>query len=174
MSTLSEMGCGIYYPCCTLSTNRRIGIYLSISKDLLWITWNYMSRVPRKVLRKIHMWLRTWNGQECTWWALCKWYFQKVLKLVTPKAVGPEVYVSTTATIIYDSYDALEETLNHLNSLKLKINLGENVTYWFNIILVDVEWLESDWAFKTENLGYITGIFEDNSDQRFRIWEAMN
>ena len=53
---------------------------------------------------------------------------QKVLKLVPLTATGPEVFVSTMTTFLSDSYDALEETLNHMNSLKLKIYPGKNVT----------------------------------------------
>ena len=43
-------------------------------------------------------------------------------------ATGPEVFVATMTTFLSDSYDALEETLNHMKSLKLKIYPGENVT----------------------------------------------
>ena len=52
---------------------------------------------------------------------------QKVLTLVLLAATGPEVFVTTMTTFLSDSYDALEETLNHMNSLKLKIYPGENV-----------------------------------------------
>ena len=52
---------------------------------------------------------------------------QKVLKLVLLTETGPEFYVATMNTIIYDSYDSLVETLNHMKSLKLKDHLGENV-----------------------------------------------
>ena len=36
--------------------------------------------------------------------------------------------------------------------------------------MVDAECLESAGAFKPEHLGYITRIFEDTSDSRFRLW----
>ena len=36
--------------------------------------------------------------------------------------------------------------------------------------MVDDERLESAGAFKPEHLGYITCIFEDTSDSRFRLW----
>ena len=36
--------------------------------------------------------------------------------------------------------------------------------------MVDAECLESAGAFKPEHLGYITCIFEDTSDSRFRLW----
>ena len=36
--------------------------------------------------------------------------------------------------------------------------------------MVDAERLESAGAFNPENLGYITRIYEDNYDSRFRLW----
>ena len=57
-----------------------------------------------------------------------------------------------------------------MKSLKLKSYPGENVTDCCAAILVDAERLESAGAFKPENLGYITRIFEDTSDSRFRLW----
>ena len=71
------------------------------------------------------------------------------------KATGPEVFVATMTTFLSDSYDTLEETLNHMKSLKLKIYPGENVTDCLAAILVDAERLESAGAFKPEHLGYI-------------------
>ena len=94
----------------------------------------------------------------------------KVLTLVLLTATGPEVFVATMTTFLSDSYDALEETLNHMKSLKLKSYPGENVTDCCAAILVDAERLESAGAFKPEHLGYITHIFEDTSDSRFRLW----
>ena len=35
---------------------------------------------------------------------------------------------------------------------------------------MDFERLESAGAFKPKHLGYITRIFEDTSDSRFRLW----
>ena len=77
---------------------------------------------------------------------------------------GPEVFVATMTTFISNSYDDLEETLTHMNSLKLKIYPGENVTDCYASILIDSEQLESAGAFKPEHLWYITCIFENNSD----------
>ena len=82
---------------------------------------------------------------------------------------GPEVFFVTMTTFLSDSYDALEVTLNHMKSLKLKSYPGENVTYCCAEILVDAERLESAKAFNPEHLGYITLIFEDTSDSRFHI-----
>ena len=93
-----------------------------------------------------------------------------VLTLVTLKAMGPEVFVATMTTFLSDSYYALEETLNHMKSLKLKSNLGDNVTDSGAEILVDSEHLKSAGDFKPEHLGYINSIFEDTSDSRFRLW----
>ena len=88
-------------------------------------------------------------------------------------ATGPEVFVNTMTTFISDSYGALEETLNHMKILKMKTYPGENVTDCCAAILVDAERLESAGAFKPDNLGYITRIFEDTSDSRFRLWDIQ-
>ena len=95
---------------------------------------------------------------------------QKVLTLVPLIATGPEVFVVTMNTFISDSYYALEETINHMKSLKLKIYPGENVTDLCAEILVDAELLDSAGAFKPEHLGYIIHIFEDTYDSRFSLW----
>ena len=83
---------------------------------------------------------------------------------------GPEVFVATMTTFLSDSYDALEETINLMKSLKLKSYPGDNVTDCSAEILVDSERLESAGDFKPKHLGYINRIFEDNSDSRFRLW----
>ena len=57
-----------------------------------------------------------------------------------------------------------------MKGLKLKIYPGENVTDCCAAILVDAERHESVGAFKPEQLGYITHIFEDTSDSWFRPW----
>ena len=98
---------------------------------------------------------------------------QKVLTLLPLTATGPEVFVTTMATFLSDSYDALEDTINHTNSIKLKIYPWENVTYCCASILVDAERLESAGAFKPEHLGHITRIFEDTSESRFRLWDIQ-
>ena len=64
----------------------------------------------------------------------------------------------------------MEETLNHIKSLKLKICPGENVIYCCAAVLVDYQRLESAGAFKPDHLGYITHIFEYTSDSRFHLW----
>ena len=83
---------------------------------------------------------------------------------------GPEVFFATMTTFISDSYDALEENINHMKSIKLKSYPGDNVTDCCASILVDAERLESAGAFKPEHLGHITCIFEDTSDSRFCLW----
>ena len=93
--------------------------------------------------------------------------------MVPLTATGPEVFVATMTKFLSDSYDALEVTLNHMKSLKLKIYPGENVTDCCAAILVDAERLENAGALKPEHLGYITHIFEDNSDSRFRLWDIQ-
>ena len=89
-------------------------------------------------------------------------------------ATGPEVFVATITKFLSDSYDALEETLTHMKSLKLKIYPGDNVTDFCEARLVDAEHIESAGDFKPENLGYITRIFEDTSDSRFLLWAIQN
>ena len=89
-------------------------------------------------------------------------------------ATGPEFFVATMTTFLSDYYDALEENLTHVNSLKLKRYLGGNLIYFCAAILVDADRLNSDEAFKPEQLGYITRIFGDTSDSRFRLWDIQN
>ena len=72
---------------------------------------------------------------------------QKVLTLVPLIATGPEVFVTTMTTFLSNYYDSLEETLNHMNILKLKSYPGENITDCCAEILVDAERLESARAF---------------------------
>ena len=90
--------------------------------------------------------------------------------MVTLTATGPEVFVATMTTFLSNSYDVLEETLNHMKSLKLKSYPEKNVTDCCAAILVDTERPESTGAFKPEHLGYIPCIFEDTSESRFRLW----
>ena len=94
---------------------------------------------------------------------------QKVLTLVPLTETGPEVYVSTMTTIIYNSYDSLVDTMDHTKSIKLKDSLEENVTDCCDTILVYAERLESSGAFKPKHLDYIICISEDTSDSRFRF-----
>ena len=98
-------------------------------------------------------------------------FLRKLLTLVPLTATGPGVFFATMTTFLSDSHDTLEETLTHMKSLKLKSYPGENVTDFCAAILVDAERLDSDGAFKPEHLGYITCIFEDTSDSRFRLWD---
>ena len=98
---------------------------------------------------------------------------QKVLTLVPLTAAGPEVYVATMTTIIYDSYYSLVDTLNHTKNLKLKDHPGRNATDCYDAILVNVKSLESARAFKPNHLGYIISIFENTSDSRFHLWETQ-
>ena len=64
---------------------------------------------------------------------------QKVLVLVPLTATGPEVFVVTMTTFISDSYDALEEIIYHIKSLKLKSYPVENVTDFCAAIYEDSE-----------------------------------
>ena len=93
--------------------------------------------------------------------------------MVPLTARGPEVYVAIMATFLSDSDDVLEETLNHMKSLKLNSYPGENVTDCCAAILVDAERLESAGAFRPDHLRYITHIFENNPDSRFCLWDIQ-
>ena len=73
--------------------------------------------------------------------------FQRVLTLLQLIATGTEVYVSTMTSFLSYLYNALEDTLNCMKSLKLKSCPGEIVTYLCVVILVDTDPLESDWDF---------------------------
>ena len=115
---------------------------------------------------------RTWSGVYLRS-TLSNTLLQKVLTLVPLTATGPEVFVFTMTTFFSDSYDALEETLIHMKSLKLKSYPGENVTDSCAEILVDVECLECAGEFNPDHLGYITRIFEDTYDFRFRLWDIQ-
>ena len=88
------------------------------------------------------------------------------------KETEPEVYATNMTTFLSDSYDAIDETLTHMKSLKLNSYTGENVTYFCASILVDAERLTSAGAFKSYHLGYITNIYEDISDYRLRLWDT--
>ena len=101
---------------------------------------------------------------------LLYYLLQEVLKLVLPTATGPEVYVATMTTIFSNSYDYFVETLNHMRSLKLKDNPGENFTDCCDENLVNEERLESAGAFNTKHLGYIIRIFEYNYVSRLCLW----
>ena len=67
-------------------------------------------------------------------------------------------------------YDAFEETLTHMKSIKLKSYPGEKIIDFCAEILLDAERLGSAGAFNPEHLGYITRIFEDTYESRFRLW----
>ena len=90
---------------------------------------------------------------------------QKVLTLVLLTETGPELFVATMTIFLSDYYDALEEIITHMKSLKLKIYPGENIKNCCSEILV-----ERAESFNPEHLGYITRIFEDTSDSILRMW----
>ena len=62
---------------------------------------------------------------------------KKVLKLVPLTSTGPEVYVAMMTIFLSSYYDTLDETLNHLNSLKLNRYTGGGVS----LISVHKYWL---------------------------------
>ena len=73
--------------------------------------------------------------------------------LVLLTATIPEVYVFTMTIFISDSYYHLQDTLTHLNGLKINSYTGDNVTYFWAAIMVDVDFLGSTGTFKPENIG---------------------
>ena len=70
----------------------------------------------------------TWSGAYLRS-TLSNSLLQKVMTLVPLKTTVSEVFVTTMTIFLSDSYDALEETLNHMKSIKFKSFPGENVTY---------------------------------------------
>ena len=86
---------------------------------------------------------------------------------------GPDIYVATMTICITDSYDGLEETLNHIKSLNISIYPGENITDYCDEIFVDADLLDSAGAFNNEHLGYITRIFEYAYSYRLCLWDIQ-
>ena len=84
--------------------------------------------------------------------------------MVPLTATGPEVYVFTMTTFLSKYYDAFEETLNNLSSIKLNIYPGDNVTDCCSKILVDAKCLYISGYFKPDHLSYINCIFGYASD----------
>ena len=94
---------------------------------------------------------------------------RKILTLVPLTATGSEVFFATVTTFLSASYDALEENLNHMKSLKLRSYPGENVIDCCAAILVDDERLEIAGAFNHDHLGYITCIWSQKYPQRCEL-----
>ena len=74
--------------------------------------------------------------------------------MTLPKT-GTEVYVTTMTTFLYESYNYLENKMNHLKNIKLKSFPGDKVADLRAAILVDSEHLKSDGEFNTKHLGNI-------------------
>ena len=68
---------------------------------------------------------------------------------------GTEVYVTTMKTFLYESYNYLENNMNHLKNIKLKSFPGDKVADLRAAILVDSEHLKRDGEFNTKHLGNI-------------------
>ena len=73
-------------------------------------------------------------------------------------------------TVFYGYYYSWGQTLNQLKCIKTKDYLGGNVAYCCAEMLVYSERLDSDRDFKPNNLGYITGIFDNNSGPKLYLW----
>ena len=125
------------------------------NKEKRWDILLHQSRFPLEYVKsRVQSLLKGSEVDQCvvqnlTWSGvylrstLSNTLLQKVLALVPLTATGPEVYVAIMTTFLSDYYDALEETLNHMKSLKLKSYPGGNVTYCCAAILLDAECLES-------------------------------
>ena len=61
---------------------------------------------------------------------ISKTLLNKVLTLVPITEIGPELFFANMTKFLSDSYDALEDTLTHMKSLKLKSYTGETITYF--------------------------------------------
>ena len=60
-----------------------------------------------------------------------------------------------------------------MKNLKLKDNPVRDAADCYDEILINVEYLESAWAFKPEHLGYIIHIFENTSNSIFHLWATQ-
>ena len=59
--------------------------------------------------------------------------------MVLLTATGYEFFVANMTIFPSYTYDALEDNLTHMNSIKLKSYPGENITDCFSEILLDAE-----------------------------------
>ena len=84
---------------------------------------------------------------------------------------GPDIYVATMPNILSSYYYYLEENLNNLKGIKLKIYAGQNVAYFCAEIFVDDESLKSARTLNPKHLVYINCIFEDNYYYRLSLRE---
>ena len=91
--------------------------YLDYVKHYIKVLKKY-SKVDQNVaqnLKWLGVYLRSTLFNDILW---------KVTRIVMLTATGPLVYVATTTTFLSNFYDALEDNLNHLKSIKLKIYPG--------------------------------------------------
>ena len=75
---------------------------------------------------------------------------------MTLTSTKPEVYIESMTIFISCLYISLEGAINHLNTIKINSYPLDNVEYFYDEILVDVEHIVGARVFKPENLGYIT------------------
>ena len=144
----------------------KIGISFSISPYFFWITWKYIPKSSRRFLRKRNMWLRTWYGQECTWWSL----YQLILFIKDWKRCRLQQP---------DLMCMLPQWL-HLSPITMMIcrillkPFEESQTQYLSWVNIADCCLDSARAFNTDQFGYITYIFEDTSYSIFHTWETKN
>ena len=89
--------------------------------------------------------------------------------MVPHTANRPDFRVANMNTLLSDSYNYLEGSINYLDNTKIKSYDGGNVAGFCAEILVVADHLYSSRAFNLNNLGYITIIFEDISDYIFLL-----
>ena len=130
------------------------------NKEKDWDLFLYQSRFPLEYVKRHVQSLQKYSEADqyvvhnLTWSGLylrstlSNTLLQKLLTLVPLTATGPEVYVATMTTFIYNSYYYLVDTLNHTKSLKLKDNTEEDVGDFNIAIIVNVESLVGSGAFK--------------------------
>ena len=82
----------------------------------------------------------------------------------------PGVFFTTTTKVLSGSLYALQNTPNHLKSLKINNSPVGNVVDFCAAILVDVDKIDSAVSVNSKHIGYITCIFKNTSVCRFYLW----
>ena len=129
--------------CCEHMINNGMWDVFSLTdprnKENRWDLLLHQSRFPLEYIKShVHSLLKgseadqyvvqnlTWSGVYLMS-TLSNKLLQRVLALVPLTATGPEVFVSTMTKFLSDSSDALEDTLTHMESLKLKNIQGKTL-----------------------------------------------
>jgi len=97
-------------------------------------------------------------------------FLKQVLKFTSVNASGLVMFVATMNNCFSDSYDALVSIKQKLRLIKIKDFPNEDVELCAEVILMHSERLECAGAFEDDLLCDILRIFEDSTDQFFKIW----